>query len=527
MTTRLSLLVLLFGAASIAAQTPASVPIEINKVRTTVHADGSLFHHNSNGGFVPLQTGVAEKNLLRSAGIWLIGKDPAGNLKGAVASPSHQDFKAGLPTSAEWNRIWEVSCDAVVAHLQDFQDNGQIDQAQTAIYAFPGLGNTHFEAYNGFGLPFNYQALGGFTDYDNDATYTPENGDYPSIEIRGCPLGQIPDYQNWFVFNDEGAHPSGLVSGQQFEVQTQVFAYKTAAHSLLNNAIFVRYKLINRGAEKLDSCYFGVFADFEIGHPGDDFSGVIPDRNILYAYNGDAQDEGGFETEIPVVALDLMRGPLDAEGEEVPLRHAMIVENADNLSPIEYYRLLTGHFPDGTAAPNGGLMFPDNPNIPNGQSEAALGNVPGPRAGIASFGPFSLMPGAVNELILAWYFVHDAGNTPLQNVQALFEQPDVLQTAFDKCFVGMDPSCTAFTSASPTVENSGITLYPNPATRRVVLESKEAPVASVQMLDLLGRTVRFQHATLNATSIEIDLEGVPAGTYFIRVGNAIFPLIKE
>jgi len=236
------------------------------------------------------------------------------------------------------------------------------------------------------------------------------------------------------VYNSFTAHPSGF-GPIALEVQAQILAYKSNNSSPLNNALIVRYKIINRTDTDINSCYLGLFADFDIGNPGDDFMGSIPNKNIMYAYNGDLNDEGGFGQNIPVMAVDMLRGPLDTLGYEVQLRHIMALENADNLQASEYYNLLSGRFADGSPAPNNGVMYAGNPSDPNGNSEQALGNAPGQRVGLASYGPFTLQSSSVNELIVAYYYVYEPGKTPVEMVQQLFSNGNTIQGLYDNCFM--------------------------------------------------------------------------------------------
>ncbi len=522
------ILVWLLCISAVHAQVPASTTIEVNNVRATIRADGGLFTNGQEGVFVPLQPGLAEKTLLRHSGIWMIGLDPAGNLKGAVSMNGQTDFQAGLSPSLpdDWNKIWEVSCTDINQHLADLQDNGIVDNPNTNLYSFPGRGNPFFEQYNQFNLPPG-QVMAGFFDNTANNFYDPQEGDYPAIDIRNCPLGQSPEYQNWFVFNDNLLHPSGLGPTQSIEVHTQVFAYKTMDSSPFNNAIFVRYKLINRSPQPLDSCFIGIYADFDIGNPGDDFLGVIPNRSILYGYNGDPNDEGGFEENIPVMALDLMRGPADMDGVELGLSHAMVLETPNNLLPNEFYRLLTGHFADGTPAPNGGLMYPSNPNDPSGDSEVTAGSTPGQRAGLASYGPFRLIPGAVNELIVAYYYVNTPGATPLENVQALYSQPDVLQNAFDNCFLNFEKACDLTLNAPEAAAFNGLSIYPNPTSTFFNLESKVKPFSRIQIFDLLGRQMRQFELENPVHEFVVSSKDLPLGTYLVRVENRVLPLVIQ
>ena len=91
-----TILVWLLCISAVNAQAPVSTTIEINHVRATVRADGGLFTNAQEGVFVPLEPGLAEKTLLRHSGIWMIGVDPAGNLKGAVSMNGQTDFQAGF-----------------------------------------------------------------------------------------------------------------------------------------------------------------------------------------------------------------------------------------------------------------------------------------------------------------------------------------------------------------------------------------------------------------------------------------------
>jgi len=67
-------------------------------------------------------------------------------------------------------------------------------------------------------------------------------------------------------------------------------------------------------------------------------------------------------------------------------------------------------------------------------------------------------------------------------------------------------------------------LYPNPATETVLLRLPGAPTprpATVDVLDVLGRPVRRRTVRLGATdAVPVDLRGLPAGLYVLRVACA-------
>jgi hypothetical protein len=515
----------------LSAQSPAQATLQVNNVQVVVNSNGSLFNDGQQGQFVPQETGLAPVTLLRSAGAWLAGLDPAGNLKGSIHRNSGSDFQPGFhPFSTEGappiNKIWPVSCADVEQHLADFADNGVVDAPNAAIFAYPGSDNPSFEAYNNNQvLPATY-GLGGFFDRNQDGIYTPAHGDYPVISIRSCPFEAYPEKMLWTALNDQAAHPSGLAP-LDLELQSSVFAYKTTNFPELDNAIFVSYKIINRGFERLDSCFFGIYADFDIGNPNDDFFGCIPEKNVMYAYNGDSDDEGGFANSIPVMAVDMFRGPLDTFGSELGLAHAMTLPTAEGLTPIQIYNVLNGQFPDGSPAPNGGLMFPGNPANLNEVSEISAGSTPGQRVGVSSYGPFSLLPGAVNELIVGFFYTHAPGNTVLQNVQAVHNYSNVLQNAFDDCFANVENACSVALSAPEVLQKSDLRLSPNPTSSLLNVESKGEPFSRLELLNALGQSIRVLELGSPTQQHTLQVGDLPTGTYWLRVGAQALPVVIQ
>ena len=76
-------------------------------------------------------------------------------------------------------------------------------------------------------------------------------------------------------------------------------------------------------------------------------------------------------------------------------------------------------------------------------------------------------------------------------------------------------------SRAATVLRNALEIYPNPATETVRLRLPGVPTArpaTVEVLDPLGRVVRQRAAQLSATdAVSVDLRGLPAGLYAVRV----------
>ncbi|MEM1215462.1 MAG: hypothetical protein AAGJ82_07250, partial [Bacteroidota bacterium] len=434
--------------------------------------------------------------------VWLGGQDPGGNLKIAAQTygrgsgefdfypgplnegdPDHPNGPLGDPnrgtvgrdTCAQWDRFFTVSGKNVDQHVRRWRTAEAAGQTSLDpntipedILGWPARNNEFFEGIHQFRLPSTQQGLAGFWDQDFDGNYEPDEGDYPIIEIRGCtteePLS-APDEMIFWVYNDAGNdhRESGSALKLQMEVQVQAFSYAT--NDDINNMTFQRYKLINRSVERLDSTYFAVWVDADLGCYTDDYVGCDVERSLAYVYNADSQDgttgcicDQGVETycdEIPILGVDYFRGPLDEFGEEIGMSSFTYANNGsqnptpppgttDPNTPQEYYNYLSGRWRDGSSFQFGGdayqtggedipYAFIDPPNDPDGWSMAAEGLPVGDRRTIQASGQFTLFPGAINELIIGVVWVPDQ-DYPNPAITRLQRADDIAQDLFDNCF---------------------------------------------------------------------------------------------
>lgn len=517
------------------APTPVSTTIEVNKVRATLRSNGALFTDGQSGQFIPVEAGLPEKTLLNGAGLWVVGKTLSGAYTGAIHTSAKTDFIPGLhsfPAESSLNGFWDVSCSDIQNHRMDFADNGIIDQPNAKIFGWPALGNSFFNSYNpGQNLPNPQYGLSPYAELGpNDATYDPLKGDVPSIEIYNCPLTAVAaDQMDWFVFNAQQEElPSGLLpTGLMF--QTQVMAYDSPLKSG-DKTIYVRYKIINGQFSPIQDCYIGAFADFSVGNATDDFAGCDTGKYLIFAYNGDANDEGGFGTDIPAIGMDMLRGPgkFTINGfQNLPIAHMMILDNIDNLSPEAYYNILSGKFPDGTPAPNNGIMYNGNPLDPGSNSEIAAGNTPGKRYGIGSFGPFNLLPGEVTEFVVGYFYAAVPGNTPAQNAQQLRLNDSGVQHRYDGCFLDSDNACSLTSPTSEPLQKPDFRVYPNPSDDVLNIETDWATFNRVEIFNVLGQSVLVAALTQPSQKWHISIGNLNNGVYLVRVGGKTQPIVVQ
>ena len=73
-----------------------------------------------------------------------------------------------------------------------------------------------------------------------------------------------------------------------------------------------------------------------------------------------------------------------------------------------------------------------------------------------------------------------------------------------------------------------ITVYPNPASTQLTIQSQNPPIDNLTITNTLGQTIYSQSQESNYTIIQIDVSALPRGMYFIRInGTDIRKFLKE
>lgn len=478
---------------AICANSTSQIDQEINNVRARLLGGGDCWWDFDNGRYIVPKvdpgSGQQEVSSLYAGSVWLGGFDPNGVLKLACQdyrSATTNDFWPGPltplgltddQTCSKWDRHFKVLGSEIREHIKKFNEGGyEEDAIPRNLRGWPAKGNPYFEKIWGFKLPYNPQGLAGFYDADGDTDYDPLKGDYPTIEIRKCPLDKFPDEMVFWIYNDHGGgaiHGNTKGKAIQMEVQVQAFGYTTT--DAINDMTFQRYKLINRATDLIDSCFFAMWTDPDLGCHLDDYVGCDTARSLMYVYNMDEVDgDGGscacgdvptYCENIPILGVDYFRGPLDTAGVELGMSSFVYYNNnigsplpgtIDPETDIQYYRYLTGTWKDGTPFTYGGsgynpsdptakrikYAFTEAPNDANGWSMCHPNPSPTPlgqgdRRTLQASGPFLLKPGAVNELIIGVPWVPDQAY-PCPDIDGLLRADELAQGLFDNCFNILD-----------------------------------------------------------------------------------------
>ncbi|MEO7176429.1 MAG: hypothetical protein ABIV51_11015 [Saprospiraceae bacterium] len=468
--------------------TPAKTQIDqnINNVRARLTTGGDVWWDLSDGKYVVPNidpaSGLPEISSIFAASIWIGGYDSGGNLKLAgntFRSSTSVDWWSGplnpaggttsKDTCAKWDKFFTVLGNDIKTHIANYKNSVaaglpyEAKDIPKGVLGWPGKLNPYFRSVYGFDLPKTTQGLAGFWDQDDSDDYDPTQGDYPIIEIRGCPEPQYGDEMIFWIYNDAGGiHSSSKGTPIQMEVQVQSFAYST--NDELNDMTFQRYKLINRATDDITKMYFAIWVDPDLGCATDDYVGCDTSRSLMYVYNDDVQDgttgctcTGGTPTycnDVPILGVDYFRGPLDENGEEIGMSSFTYFNNPGVNNPlaatgdpdiaIEFYRYMSGFWKDGTPFTFGGSGYGGTLPVkyavtgaPNDATDWSMCTVAGFKGGdrrtVQASGPFTLLPGAVNELIIGVPWVADQ-LYPCPDLSELQAADDIAQALFDDCF---------------------------------------------------------------------------------------------
>ena len=520
------------------SESRAEVDLEVNNVRARLQIGGDLFWDFEDGRYIvpkrDPESGLDEVSSIFAAAVWLGGVLPGDNPSLKIACQDYRttsgvDFYPGplrdedASTDAqlcrEWDRFFRVRGDSIRKHLdlverfEALEEDYPEELVPIDVKRWPAIGNPFFNEFYDFELPDAEQGLGNFWNADEDPNYDPTKGDFPIIDIRGCSEPQFPDDMYFWIYNDAGnRHEVTEGTPIRMEVQVQAFGYKTQDE--INNMTFYRYKLINRAPEPIDSTFFAMWVDPDLGCSEDDFIGCDTAASLMYVYNDDAEDGNSgcnctvfgqiiptYCTEIPILGVDYFRGPLseprmqpDGSFQRVDLGMTSFtyynrgVSNpptgtTDPNVPIEYYRLLNGFWKDATPLTYGGsgygtfgrrirYAFTDPPDLTTGWS-MCTSNLPfDDRRTIQATGPFRLDPGAINELIIGVVWLPEA-DYPCPSIDALLRADQTAQGLFDACFEKLDGPDAPTMCPLELDQEVVFTLFNSPGSNNAELKYEE------------------------------------------------------
>ncbi len=439
------------------------------------HGDVVSYHISGNSGLEwPKGSG---KLAVFQSGIWLAsgrskapGADWVDEIRTAAAEYT-VEFVPGSIGSADATsgHIYQIHKKEVAAFLDNDWATFQAMSLELPITSVEG--SSAFTEAISKSLPtddfMNWPVHDGapWKDVDGDGDYSPAAGDYPDI---------LGDVFHWYVMNDGNAAthtPLWGTSPMNVDVQTSVFGFDQAGP--MGNILFVRWVIINKGSDELDSVYVSMWHDDDVGDATDDLVGCNTDLSVGYTYN-DADGDNTYGVEAPAAGADFFQGPLvNSVGDSATIftwskesgYHLRTFHDMKKLGMTSFAKYINGNpiFSDPENAQetynymNGLVGTTGEPYIDPTTGEASIfvhdgdptsgsgwiDDVPGDRRYLMTSGPFYFAPGDTQEVVGA--LIMAAGSNWAKSITKMLYFDNFAQGAFDANFNVCSPP-------SPSVE---------------------------------------------------------------------------
>jgi hypothetical protein len=256
----------------------------------------------------------------------------------------------------------------------------------------------------------------------------------------------LGDQMLWCVYNDadQGNHTNDAGNSTALGVEIQQTTFAFNRQGALGNTVFLKYLIINKGANQLDDMFVSIWSDPDLGGAADDLVGCDTTLSLGYCYNANNADQL-YGSAPPAVGYDFFLGPVDALGDTLPLTSFnKYINGTDPASTDETYNYMNGLLPDGgTVLDNEG-----NPTVFFHAGDPVVGtgwldSNPADRRFMMTAGPFQMAPGDSQEVVVA--LIVGQGSDRLSSIASLKFNDTFAQDAFDRGFILPNPP------AQPTV----------------------------------------------------------------------------
>lgn len=483
--------------------------LDINDVKALYLADGRMFwdaNGNANAAYFVPKSDIKKKSTIFAGGFMVGGVDGGGQLhtagmtyrqKGTDFWPGPINVTTGEPHEpANWNRIWNVKKSTIDYHRANYQTPNYIVPQEIAEW--PGNGPTGCAP-----------VLAPFFDKDGDGLYEPEVGDYPIIK---------GDQAVYFILNDNGGVHTHYPGGAPLKIEVHGMAWaRYSTNKFLDQATFLSYTIFNRSASTYYNVKSGIFTDFDLGNPDDDYIATDTTRNLLYCYNADSLDSDGtafgYGKLPPVQALMFLDRKLKST--MFFTNQGVVGINSDPLNATELYRYLNGYWSDGailsygTSTGRGGAQetkysFSGDRCPYSGWNET---DVPGDRRTLASIDIGTLAAGGNFTFTLG--FVYARGDSGIISSECKLEQAsDYLQGEFNS---------GKLTGINTNILPEKINVYPNPVISESVVKLKDLNENKFDIIitDLTGKILKVENDITD--DYKITTNEFSSGMYIIKI----------
>jgi hypothetical protein len=407
-------------------------------------------------------------------------------------------------------RLWWLCANGVITSGCDTIQIPSTEVLQT-IYDWPAHGDVNAgESY----------WLAPFYDFNSDANYNPNDGDYPLI--KGC-------CATYMIQNDAaGSHTYSYTQDSMgIEVHTTIYQYNTADE--INDATFMDVKVFNRGLVNYPEFRMGIVVDADLGNYTDDYFGCDSSSNTMLFYNADNFDDSdggqmGYGANPPALGIISLEQPMAS------FQKPGITNGTSSERKQQYWNMFNGLKVDGTPYlhPNGhptNYVFSGDPTVPTDWTAAGIGYSAADCRGLLMSPSLSLAPGQFVSNSYAIVYERSGGNH-LENASALLNRIPFyvsaaqtnLENQCQDAFLGISEKQDILTSfkifPNPTIDNLSISEI------SLSLIGSNATITDVNGKQILDFEITQQQQ-------QIDCSSMKKGVYFLRIGEENQKIIVE
>ncbi len=503
-----------------------------NQINCTIASDGPYADYRATGsaGFEwPKGSG---KTAIYSAGIWMVGRHlPSDSLRTATMDYS-SEYQPG-PLLETFNTSTNADAGPVSRAVDARYRLYKIERSDT-------LSTDYLEWPGDLGAPY----------VDMNANGSWDQGiDKPRL---------YGDQQMWCIINDvnkaqhvvQGATPP-------MGVEVRVFYWVFDQPGVLENAMFMRWQIINRSDADYDSVYLALWDDVDLGFPSDDLPGCDTTLEMGYVYNGDNDDawSSGYGSTPPAIGIVILQGPIVpglpgdvarfAEGMKSGYKNlgmTSFLPSTCGTYPLLYcppdgdpdYAPMAYNYLQGKLATGAYLTRPDSSVMTfifSGDPVGGTGDLPpdfplgpwNPQEAyvLTNTGPFTLAQGDTQEVVAG--VVMSQGTDRLNSVSRLREDVAAVRTLYASGIV-----VDVQTEATPLPETHELFQnYPNPFNPTTTIRYELPAVSDVKLsvFDMLGREVSSlvnERRDAGVHEVRFDASHLASGVYMYRLKSGAF-----
>jgi hypothetical protein len=305
----------------------------------------------------------------------------------------------------------------------------------------------------------------------------------------GCPPEVIGDQMLWSVYNDGDSFYHVNMATAPLGIEVQQTSYGWDSMGPVGHFIILRWLIINRSLNTLDSTYIAVWSDPDLGDSSDDLVGCDTILSLGYCYNS-SNNDGEYGSNPPAIGYDYFQGPITPSlgdsaiflgkrkfnYKNLPMTSFVYYNNSNenNGNPqtgSEVYNYMQAKWRDSTRITYGGTgINPYNPPTNymfTGDPETGTGwldSSPADRRFLMNSGPFTITPGDSQEVVTGVLIARGLNN--LNSVTLLKQYSEMLnQFYYDSLLVAINPNFITTPDVFILKQN-----YPNPFNPSTTIE---------------------------------------------------------